>query len=125
MGVAYIRGMQARGVGACIKHYLCNDQEFERNSISSKVSERPLREIYLPPFEAAVKDAGVLSVMTSYNRINGTYASGLGHPGGSRYTANRALRPSPGHENQQTTKKNQEQINWANYSCSTPLQNFM
>ena len=57
MAVAYIRGVQSRNVGACIKHFVCNDSEFERNTISSQVGERALREIYLAPFEAAVKEA--------------------------------------------------------------------
>ena len=75
MAVAYIRGVQSRNVGACIKHFVCNDSEFERNTISSQVGERALREIYLAPFEAAVKEAKPWSVMASYNRVNGTYVS--------------------------------------------------
>ena len=72
---AYIRGLQSRGVAACIKHFVCNDSEFERNSISSEVGERPLREIYLLPFETAVRQAKPWALMSSYNRINGTFAS--------------------------------------------------
>lgn len=75
MAVAYIKGLQSGGVGACIKHFVCNDSEFERQSISSEVSERPLREIYLRPFEIAIREARPWAVMSSYNRINGTYAS--------------------------------------------------
>lgn len=75
MAVSYIRGLQEEGVGACVKHYVCNDQEYERFSISAEVRERALREIYMPPFAAAVQEAGVWSVMSAYNRINGTYAS--------------------------------------------------
>jgi len=75
IAVSYIRGVQSRKVGACIKHFVCNDSEFERNSISSQVGERALREIYLAPFEVAVKEAKPWSVMASYNRVNGTYAS--------------------------------------------------
>ncbi|MDY6878405.1 MAG: glycoside hydrolase family 3 C-terminal domain-containing protein [Chloroflexota bacterium] len=75
MTVAYIKGLQENGVGACVKHFVCNDQEHERFSISSEVRERALREIYLPPFQAAVKEAGVWTIMSAYNRINGTYAS--------------------------------------------------
>ncbi|MBN1991610.1 MAG: glycoside hydrolase family 3 C-terminal domain-containing protein [Anaerolineae bacterium] len=74
LAVAYINGVQSQNVGACIKHFVCNDSEFERMSISSEVAERPLREIYLLPFETAVKEAKPWSVMSSYNRINGTYA---------------------------------------------------
>jgi beta-glucosidase len=73
--VAYVRGLQAEGVAACIKHFIGNDTEFERNSIDSRIDERTLRELYMVPFEAAVKEAGVMSVMTSYNRINGQWAA--------------------------------------------------
>jgi beta-glucosidase len=75
LAVAYITGLQSKGVGACIKHFVCNDSEFERRSISSEVGERALREIYLRPFEIAVRDARPWAVMSAYNRINGTYAS--------------------------------------------------
>ena len=73
--VAYVNGLQAEGVAACIKHFIGNDTEFERNSIDSRIDERTLRELYMVPFEAAVKEAGVMSVMTSYNRINGPWAA--------------------------------------------------
>jgi beta-glucosidase len=62
-------------VGATLKHYACNDSEFERHTISSVVSERALREIYLIPFEAAVKEADPWSVMTAYNRVDGIYCA--------------------------------------------------
>jgi beta-glucosidase len=75
MAVAYINGLQSQGVGACIKHFVCNDSEFQRQSISSEVRDRALYEIYLPPFEAAVKEAGVWSIMSGYNRVNGVYCS--------------------------------------------------
>jgi beta-glucosidase len=75
LAVAYVRAVQAEGVAACIKHFVGNDAEFERRTISSDIDERPLRELYLQPFEAAVQDAGTWAVMSSYNRINGTYAS--------------------------------------------------
>ncbi len=75
MAVAYIRGLQSRGVGACIKHFVCNDSEFERQSLSVVVRERPLREIYLAPFEMAVREAHPWALMSAYNRINGVYAS--------------------------------------------------
>jgi beta-glucosidase len=74
IGVAWIRGVQAEGVGACVKHYVCNDSEFERHSISSEIAERPLRELYLLPFEHAVKRAQTWSLMGSYNRVNGPFA---------------------------------------------------
>ena len=73
LAVAYVRGVQSGGVGCCIKHYACNDQEHERMTISAEVPERALREIHLVAFEAAVREAGVWSVMTAYNKVNGTY----------------------------------------------------
>lgn len=73
MAVAYIGGLQAAGVGATVKHFIGNDSEYQRNSISSEIDERTLREIYLPPFEAAVREAGSWAVMASYNRVNGTF----------------------------------------------------
>lgn len=79
MAAAYIRGLQKDGTGACIKHFVCNDQEFERMSISSKVEERPLREIYLEPFRLAIREADPWAVMTSYNKVNGVYASENAH----------------------------------------------
>lgn len=75
MAVAYITGVQSEGVGATVKHFVCNDSEFERFTISSEVRERVLREIYLVPFKAAVQEAGVWAVMASYNKVNGVYAS--------------------------------------------------
>ncbi|GAB4536959.1 MAG: glycoside hydrolase family 3 C-terminal domain-containing protein [Anaerolineales bacterium] len=75
MAVAYITGLQSRGVGACVKHFVCNDQEHERFRISAEVDERTLHEHYLPPFKAAVQEAGVWTLMTAYNRLNGTHAS--------------------------------------------------
>ncbi|HST04822.1 MAG TPA: glycoside hydrolase family 3 C-terminal domain-containing protein [Chloroflexia bacterium] len=75
MAVAYIEGVQSRGVGNSVKHFAGNNSEFERNTISSEIGERALREIYLPAFEAAVREAGSWTVMASYNRLNGTYSS--------------------------------------------------
>jgi beta-glucosidase len=75
LAVAYITGLQREGVGASIKHYVCNDEEFERFSISSEVRERALREIFLPPFEAAVREARPWTVMAAYNLVNGVAAS--------------------------------------------------
>ncbi len=74
IAVAYIRGLQSRNVGATVKHFVCNDSEFERNSISSEVNERALREIYLPAFQAAVQEAKTWGVMSAYNKINGVFA---------------------------------------------------
>ena len=75
LAVAFIRGVQSRNVAACVKHFVANDQEFERMSISAEVGERVLRELYLVPFEAAVREAGSWALMSAYNRVNGTYAS--------------------------------------------------
>ena len=78
IAIAYIRGVQSQGVASCIKHFVCNDTEFERMSIDSQVDERTMRELYLVPFERAVRDAGVLSVMTAYNKVNGLHAADHG-----------------------------------------------
>ncbi|HEY6426447.1 MAG TPA: glycoside hydrolase family 3 C-terminal domain-containing protein [Acidimicrobiales bacterium] len=75
MSVAFVRGVQSRGVGCAIKHLVCNDQEFERMSIDVEVDERPLREIYLAPFEAAVRESDVFMVMSSYNKLRGKFCS--------------------------------------------------
>jgi beta-glucosidase len=75
LAVAYIEGVQAEGVAACVKHFVGNDTEFERMTISSEIDERTLRELYLVPFEAAVRRAGTRTVMAAYNRLNGTYCS--------------------------------------------------
>jgi len=71
----YVLGVQSQGVASCIKHFVGNDTEFERMTIDSQIDERTLREMYLLPFEHAVRDAHVMSIMTSYNRINGPYAA--------------------------------------------------
>jgi beta-glucosidase len=73
LAVAYIRGVQEQGVIATVKHLVGNETEFERYTSSSVIDERTLRELYLLPFEHAVKVAGVLALMTSYNRVNGTH----------------------------------------------------
>ena len=75
MAVAYITGVQSQGVGTSVKHFVANDSEFERHTISSEVDERTLREISLVPFEAAITEAQSWSIMSAYNKINGTYAA--------------------------------------------------
>jgi beta-glucosidase len=71
----YINGMQEQGVVATAKHFAANDQEYDRNNVSSDMDERTLREIYLPAFEACVKKGQVGAVMTSYNLLNGIHCS--------------------------------------------------
>ena len=78
LAVAEIDDIESQGVLATVKHYAANNQETLRMSIDAKVSPRALRTIYLPAFEAAVREASVGAVMCSYNRINGTY--GCEHP---------------------------------------------
>ncbi|HEU5236658.1 MAG TPA: glycoside hydrolase family 3 C-terminal domain-containing protein [Pyrinomonadaceae bacterium] len=75
IATAEIRGIQSQGVLAEVKHYAANNQEKQRLVVSADVDERTLREIYLPAFEAAVKDANVGSVMAAYNKVNGVFAS--------------------------------------------------
>ncbi len=75
IATAEIRGIQSQGVMAEVKHYAANNQEKDRLQVSAEVDERTLREIYLPAFEAAVRDAKVGSVMAAYNKVNGTFSS--------------------------------------------------
>ncbi len=75
MVVPIIKGIQSQRVAACVKHYVCNNQEHNRFRIDAQVSERALQEIYLPAFKAAVLEADVWCVMSSYNLINGIYGS--------------------------------------------------
>lgn len=72
IGVAQIEAVQDHGIIAMVKHFVANNQETDRMSIDAHVDERTLRELYLPPFEAAVRDAEVASVMCAYNKVNGT-----------------------------------------------------
>ena len=75
LAVAYIQGMQHQGISATIKHFVGNESEIQRTTISSQIDERSLREIYLLPFEMAVKDGGTWGIMSSYNKLNGTYTA--------------------------------------------------
>src|SRR5437660_11332655 len=73
IAVGYIKGVQSQGVAATVKHYMGNNSEFDRHNSDSVIDERAMREIYLPVFEAAVKEAHVAAVMDSYNLTNGEH----------------------------------------------------
>ena len=75
LAVSFINGVQSQGVSATVKHFAANNSEFDRNHTDSIVDERTLREIYLPAFEAAVKEANVGAIMDGYNLTNGVYMS--------------------------------------------------
>ncbi len=75
LAAAFIEGAQSAGVATTVKHFVGNDAEFERYTMSSVIDERTLREIYLVPFEHAVRHGGALGVMTGYNRLNGSWCS--------------------------------------------------
>lgn len=79
VAVAYIKGVQKKGVVATVKHFAANNQEWDRNNVSSDMDERTLREIYLPAFKAAVQKGKVGAVMDSYNLINGVHATQQNH----------------------------------------------
>lgn len=75
LAVGYIKGVQGQGVAACVKHFALNNQETNRGSVNIIVDDRTMREIYLAPFEAAVKEANVYTVMAAYNKIDGSWCS--------------------------------------------------
>lgn len=75
IAAAVIKGIQSTGVAACIKHYVCNDMEHERQAVNCVVSERALREIYLAPFAIAIREARPWALMSSYNKVNGLHVS--------------------------------------------------
>lgn len=73
--VGYVRGVQDQGISACVKHYAANNQEIRRTLVDVHMSERALREIYLPGFKAAIQEGGANTIMSSYNRFRGQWAS--------------------------------------------------
>lgn len=75
LAASYIKNAQKTGVGTCLKHFACNNQEFRRFNTDSVIDERTLREIYLTPFEIAVREGKPRAVMCAYNKINGVYCS--------------------------------------------------
>src|SRR3989338_867727 len=79
MSVAYIKGVQDEKVIATVKHYAVNNQEWDRSSIKVIVDERTLREIYLPAFEASIKEGGSWSIMAAYNKVNGFHCTENNH----------------------------------------------
>jgi beta-glucosidase len=70
-----IKGCEKTGVQACVKHFVCNDQEHERRAVDVRVMDRGLREIYLRPFQIVARDAKPGALMTSYNKLNGIHVS--------------------------------------------------
>jgi beta-glucosidase len=75
MAVGYIKGVQEQGISACVKHFAANNQETDRNTVNVEMSERALREIYLPAFRAAVTEAEVNTIMGAYNKFRGQYCT--------------------------------------------------
>ena len=75
IAAALVEGIQSQGVGACVKHFAANNQETDRHRVSAEVDDRTLREIYLPAFEEVIRTTEPAMVMSSYNRLNGTYTS--------------------------------------------------
>lgn len=75
MAIGYIKGVQEQGISACVKHFAGNNQETDRNKVNVEMSERALREIYLPAFKAAVTEADVNTLMGAYNKFRGQYCT--------------------------------------------------
>jgi len=75
LAVMTVKGIQSQKIAACVKHYICNNQETKRFTVSSEVSDRALEEIYYPAFKATVEEADAWSFMTCYNKVNGIYGS--------------------------------------------------
>src|SRR5688572_6346305 len=79
LAAAYVRGLQAAGIGACLKHLVANESETDRNTVNSVVDEATLRELYLLPFEIAVEESDPWSIMAAYNDVNGVAATEQQH----------------------------------------------
>lgn len=79
IAVGYIRGMQSRQTVACVKHFAANNQEVDRGTIDVEMDERTLREIYLPAFEASIREGGALAIMGAYNRFRGVHCAENGY----------------------------------------------
>ncbi len=79
LSVEYTKGSQEAGTAVCLKHYALNNQETDRGSVNVIADERTMREIYLKPFEAAIKEGGAMCVMPAYNKVNGYYCSENAH----------------------------------------------
>ena len=79
LAASYINGLQSKGISATIKHFLGNEQETERQAYNAVIAERPLREIYLKPFEIAVRESSPWALMSSYNLVNGVHADEYEH----------------------------------------------
>jgi beta-glucosidase len=75
LAASYVRAVQSHGVAVTVKHFVCNDTEIDRMTVDVDVDERPLRELYLRPFERAVKEGGAWGIMSAYNRLAGEYAA--------------------------------------------------
>lgn len=75
LGIEYVKGVQENGVGVCVKHFAANNQEYNRRLINVVIDERTLREIYLKAFKMIVEESKPISIMSAYNKINGTYCS--------------------------------------------------
>ena len=90
IGAAYVKGLQSENVGASVKHFIANNQETNRQSVSAEISERTLREIYLPAYRRVIKEAQPFTIMAAYNQING------GHATENNYIMNSILRKEYG-----------------------------
>ncbi len=75
LAAAYVQGVQSHDVAVTVKHFVCNDTEIERMSVDVQIDDRPLRELYLRPFERAVKEGGAWGIMSAYNKLNGEHAA--------------------------------------------------